>query len=422
MAAARNTPAWLAWLLLGLAALLVFGPQFAALLRPGNLVRDFFQDYTSARFHATGISPYASLEGEYQRQFGKVGDDRRWHYGRANPHAPASLLPVLPLAAFDYPTAALYWNLFNLACIAGALLLIAGELKWPTGLAGLLLTVAVLLPFSPLYGQVLHAQNNGVVLLLLVWFWSCLRHGKDEAAGLFLGLATALKLLPGLLLIYLLLRRRWLALAWATLAFGGMQVLAWFLFGTADFRFWLEHLAPHTAEFRTGWLNQSLHGYWARLWEPSVKVPGSVPLLQAPWVGQILAYGFSLGLVLLLVPPTLRPTGDDDRVVGLWVTTMLLVSPLTWDHYLLLALLPLAILWNRLPDGTGWAVAFGAVVSLLWLHPAYVWNRLVPGGFAHGTALPWQSATFISYKFFGLLLLFAIQWKLLPREPARPLI
>ena len=61
---------------------------------------------------------------------------------------------------------------------------------------------------------------------------------------------------------------------------------------------------------------------------------------------------------------------DRDRAFALAVVAMLLVSPITWTHYFLLLLMPLALLWMRSTAGAGmWAT--GAVLAVLWLPPDF---------------------------------------------------
>jgi hypothetical protein len=89
---------------------------------------------------------------------------------------------------------------------------------------------------------------------------------------------------------------------------------------------------------------------------------------------------------------------------------MLLVSPITWDHYFLLLLLPLAVLWPQLPPKRGWRCAWGAILVLLCLNPKLVWDRTIagPGELLGGVAQPIHAATVLSYQCYTLLALFAL--------------
>src|SRR5262249_38817781 len=149
------------------------------------------------------------------------------------------------------------------------------------GLKERLVGLALLLPCSPLLQQTWHSQNNALILVLLSLTWILQRKEHDEAAGLRLGAATAIKLSPGLLFLFFLLQGRLRAVAAGVVAFGLMQGLAWFLFGGDDFVFFVNHLGPHTERFRAAWLNSSLVGFWSRLSESSPLTPGNVPLVNS---------------------------------------------------------------------------------------------------------------------------------------------
>jgi hypothetical protein len=399
--------------LLAGAMLLWFGRENVELLLATNRVRDLFQDWASLRLWLDGESIYAPLEDSAAREFpGLVWPGLP--YGIHNPHPPASLLPVLPLAPLPFQTAALVWNLISLALLICALLIVARELDVRLEPKHALLALALMLAASPLLQQIAHAQNNLLTLFLIVLAWALARRGRDGWAGASLGVAAAIKLLPALLFLVFIVERRWRLVCAGVAAFASLQCVAAALFGTGVFVQWLENLPPHAARFRMGWLNQSIQGFVARLFERSPMLPGVKPVVESALASQLIGTALSLLLVGVTAWRQRRTRGrqSDDVIFGLWTTTMLLVAPLTWDHYLLLATLPLLLTWHNLPDAPGWAFAFGAVVFLFCLHPLVVWNQLIPGGFAQGAAEPWQSATMVSYKHWGLWLLWGMQFRL----------
>ena len=63
---------------------------------------------------------------------------------------------------------------------------------------------------------------------------------------------------------------------------------------------------------------------------------------------------------------------------------MLLISPVTWDHYFLLLIIPLAMLWAQLPKATWARGVFLLIIGVLSLHPVVLWDATVPGGFSSG--------------------------------------
>jgi hypothetical protein len=118
-----------------------------------------------------------------------------------------------PLATLPFaPSIAIWWAG---AMVAIGITLIA-LLRERPGAAGL----AILILAIPLAFQIPTGNVNGYLLLAAVATWWFARKGRDVEAGIVVGIATALKLTPVLLLIWLVTQRRWGAVraAIATLA------------------------------------------------------------------------------------------------------------------------------------------------------------------------------------------------------------
>lgn len=107
-------------------------------------------------------------------------------------------------------------------------LLVAGVLWWQRALAGAGATgtilqrlaspevlLALLAVAHPLQANFQHQNLNVVLLALSGLGASAAMAGRARTCGIALGAATALKAFPALLLVHLLLPRRWRALAWA---------------------------------------------------------------------------------------------------------------------------------------------------------------------------------------------------------------
>src|SRR5262249_25439 len=72
-----------------------------------------------------------------------------------------------------------------------------------------------------------------------------------------------------------------------------------------------------------------------------------------------------------------RFRGDEDGCFAVPVLTILIVSPFTWDHQFLLLLLPVALVWQRLPPAEGWLWAFAGALLVLWLKPKVVMEHFL---------------------------------------------
>jgi alpha-1,2-mannosyltransferase len=144
---------------------------------------------------------------------------------------------------------------------------------------------------------------------------------RDIRAGLWFGLATALKLFPGLLLVYLAWRRRWRAVIAAAalgIALTVVPLLALGLDGAVDTtRTWLDLSAAGVPVHRLG--NQSLPEVMTRLGAPAL-------------VAQLLRVAILVITGWLLARP--RPVWAEVALVTL---AAVLLSPIAWWYYFALA-------------------------------------------------------------------------------------
>jgi alpha-1,2-mannosyltransferase len=104
---------------------------------------------------------------------------------------------MLPFA----PSIAIWWAG---AMVAIGIALVA-LLRERPGAAG----AAILVLAIPLAFQIPTGNVNGYLILAAVATWWFTRQGKDLEAGIVVGVATALKLTPVILLVWLVTQRRW---------------------------------------------------------------------------------------------------------------------------------------------------------------------------------------------------------------------
>jgi alpha-1,2-mannosyltransferase len=143
-------------------------------------------------------------------------------------------------------------------------------------------------------------------------------------AGVGIGLATAIKLTPGLFVVYLLLSGRIRAAATAAGTFMTATALAFALDPPSSVRFWTGTLFETGRVGRVGRVaNQSLLGALARLADPAPPDLRLWLLLAAALLG--------VGLWRAL-----QAAWRGDELTGVTVTGLLtcLVSPISWTHHL----------------------------------------------------------------------------------------
>lgn len=274
------------------------------------------------------------------------------------PHPPAYLLLIGPFALLPMPAAAIIWSLVTLAALAASLALIARELgiMLPAWRLGLLLGLLVFWP--PLLGTLLEAQVSPILLLLLALTWCWARRGRSGWAGAALGLAGAIRLVPLLAVLYFLLRRDWRAVFAAGATFVVASLLPFPLIGTAGYLAYATSEAPQTT---ASWIghehNISIWGFASLLFvgHRSAAALGHAPNLVKPLALALIAAALAV-LVARTYARRRLPFREDESTFLAYLPLMLLASPLTWEHYFVILLLPLLVVGQRV----GWLGAVAA--------------------------------------------------------------
>jgi alpha-1,2-mannosyltransferase len=146
---------------------------------------------------------------------------------------------------------------------------------------------------------------------------------KSRWSGVGIGLATAIKLYPGIFIVYLLASRRWRAAATASATAAGATLLAGAVAPRDSWRFWTHELWATNRVGRTDYTgNQSLYGMLSRFSAPDK--PDRV--LWLVLVAVVAGYGLWRAA---------RAARAGDELAGLTLTGLVgsLVSPITWAHH-----------------------------------------------------------------------------------------
>jgi hypothetical protein len=245
---------------------------------------------------------------------------------------------------------------------------------------------------------------NALIFVLLAAFFFLYRDRHDVLAGLVLGVATAVRFHPGLLILYLLWRREFrttgVALATAVVA----SLLAVPLFGAEESVIYFTQVAPKFARALVSVENHSFAGFLATI-GPSLGLTQPGQQVGSPWAARLAA-----GVVLALTAWVLTTTAPQrrSRAASLEFALILVMSPLatpnaTVNH--LIIVLPsvwilLECLLSRtdsydsfMPFLLGLSVIFVGVVNDFYMHPLLAKGLLILAG---------------EIKFYGLVLLFGV--------------
>jgi hypothetical protein len=315
--------------MIALVAALIVLPAalYAGFLPSGEAGFDMHLAYApAARDVLDGANPYpAALDSA------EVLNEHAYAY------PPLLAFLFVPVTVFSDVTAG-YLGAYAALFLAGLVLLVLGIRDWRC--------YGAMLLWAPTYNAVQNANVSIAVALLLALAWRWREHIWRPGAAL--GLAIAVKLVMAPLVLWpLAMRRTGAAFAGAVLAAGAV-LLPWAAIGFAGFTGY-PRLLDRLQELES---RQSYSAYSALV---GIDVPEGVAT----------AVTLAVGLALAIVCVRWGRNGDDRRSLTAAIALVLVVSPLVWQHYYTLLLVPVALAWRTL--------------SIAWLLPIVLWTTGVAG-------------------------------------------
>lgn len=289
-----------------------------------KLAYDFAHAYAPAiHLVLRGVSPYgpsspAALSSQTAFVYPPLGAFLAAPLAALPQHAADVLVTVL--AALAVPAILMLVGVRDWRCLGAALL------WWPTISAIQLGTAVTALALG----------------LALVWRW----RERPVRAGVALGLVVALKLFLWPLLVWLVITRRYRA---AIIAAGSSVVFVltpWIPLHWAGFLSY-----PHRLEVLAS--IEAKRGF------------SPAALLAQLGFGWRLAEAVSYGLGVIVLVWAYRRRSSDESALGLVCAASLLLTPILWPNYLLIMIVPLALLRPRF--------------DLVWLLPVVLFGQPVFG-------------------------------------------
>jgi len=319
------------------------------LAAPSTPRADDFQDYLFAAHQiVTGGDPYANFIRNH------VAWD--WSLSSGYLYPPAFAVALIPLTWLSNDLAVRVWLFIIQAAVLLSLLIVYRAIG-PPGRGELPAIVAVLTTFFPLANSVLAGTMNSLLLLLLTVAWACWRTRRDVVSGVLVGAAAIFKLFPAALVPYLAWRRHWKLLAGLAVTGLGGIVLGLAVTSVDHNMYYFRQMLPHLAA-GTGYReNQSLAGVAARLCDPQTATAGG----GAGWCGRAITWPAIAMLLAIVVSLAARATRSGLEF-AMAITTLPLISSVTWSFPLVVLILPIALLIRQASLG---AMSRGQIRMLL---------------------------------------------------------
>ena len=259
-------------------------------------------------------------------------------------YLPPTMLLFLPLGWFDPQTAFLLWYVANMGVLLLDIILLWKIFLKKSDWMGLMLTTALVFTLNATTDTIYFGQTNFIVLLMLLLFW---REHERSRSGVWLAMGIFTKHILGVFLMFLALCRSWRVMVGALMALVAISLLALIVLGPEPFfsyftarstanapaSLYIEELGALTEQ-----MNQSLLATILRL--TNYDFSDGSPLTQPIFV--------VLGLILTIITGWLvfRLRLDHaDWGLSLTLALALLVYPATLEHYSLLLIAPMLLLW-----------------------------------------------------------------------------
>ena len=271
--------------------------------------------------------------------------------------SPATALLYVPFVPLDHDPAADLYRVVQVALMAASIVIVAFALPPRSRLPGVLVGVGALLWGYPFAESIGLGQVDGYIMLALaIAIWASVRD-RWRLVGAALGIATLLKISPGLLLLYLVLRGRRTVILPAIVSAASLLAVATVVGRPGDTVKWVTDVLPEVSKGGLLVNNQSIPAWTARLvgsnqnWLTLETDLGS-------W--RFLAFVVMIaGVAAVFVVRRHRPFVPLE--LGAVILVALLAGPITWDHYPTWAILTLVLM----ADLTWWEGRRGGEVAAL---------------------------------------------------------
>lgn len=379
--------------------------------------KDILQEYLLARATLAGDDPYRPLP-HLAYDYLSVRDPQILPH--PTPHPPSVIPLVIWMGLVDYGFVTIAWMVLELACVVWIGWHIAQRLAVaPRWFWGLMIALA-LVGWHPVTLELVYAQLMILLLVLLLLGLRFSMQDRDIVAGILIGLAVAIKLMAWPLWLLLILRRQWRALFASLACFSCLSLVGFSIIGPNHaMTYYLEVSRNVSGLYRACTYNYSLSTIGWRVFSGAQcdTIIGVVaqPLVLNSALVHVVAWALPVALLVCCLIACVN-TEDLELQYALMVGACILVSPIAWMHYLVLAVIPFVVILTRLRGKHGnwpnrWRLRL-AVISALTFIPEHTISKFL-GRFGTHISVSYMGEVIVPFSVGLITLLPAVALLLL---------
>lgn len=309
---------------------------------------------------------------------------------------------ILPLTRFTFEESMLIFRLLNLILVILSIILICASNKQLNSKL-IVLSILIILNFSPLYWSISLGQVDSILLFGISVAILSIQASKTRISAVVWGILGMIKIYPLFLLLVQMFERRFLYLVGVLVVIATLWTVSISYFGlNNEIDFW--RMTIEAPQARTARLsNQSIYSVIARLYDPaSAFSKDEIVVSNIGNFGHYIFSAFILAITMgILQKMRTQLSKVRWEIYSLLICCMLLLMPVSWDHYQTILILPLLI-------GLIYTMKFHYPPVTAALVLAYA---LIAFGSFKNIAVNIMPSSivlfFASYRTFGLLILWA---------------
>jgi hypothetical protein len=328
--------------------------------------RDFLQYYLIAKAIASGANPYLPLDKLAQIFIGNI--EYFPHPAPCTPFLATLFLPLTTISLNQFAVILFAIEMIFLVLVALMLpILWTGRISWLPSMTVFIILIA----WYTVANDLSYGQLSILLTVLLLVALLALKKKHKILAGVLIGLTVAIKLITWPLLIYFAIKRDWRTLISSILTTLALNLLAAAVIGIGPFTYYYLQVSSQVfAAYQGVMHNWSLWTIGYRLFEGTgsklftsfinapalIYIPKLAPIFSGLLVAAFLIWGL------------LRATRsiDIDTAMAIMVCMIIGISPVVWEHYFVMLIIPIIILYRNLWERSfpAWEMLFFVVICL----------------------------------------------------------